>query len=209
MSESHNVRTIESAELLARLDPEKRLNAYYRLILEENERVNLVSRETGRSGLAKLAAESLVPFDGMALENVRSYLDIGSGGGYPAIPLLITHAGLGGEIQRAVLCERTQKKAAALSRMITALELRAEATPTNFEEYRTDRPFDLITLRYVALTPQLLAAILGVLAKSGVFAYYSEPDFDLSGLKISCETHRFVLSGEDNTRRYSLLRKKH
>lgn len=140
---------------------------YVDLLLEENQRINLVSRETTRAGLDRLAAESLLPF----VHNrppVHNYLDIGSGGGFPAVPIMLAlHP------RHPVLLERTQKKAHALGRIIAGLGLSADIRPVTLEEYRADRQFDLVTLRYVALTPALYHFIDRLLAPDGLFIHYS------------------------------------
>jgi len=152
------------------------LDRYYDLLMTENERVNLVSRETSRSDFERMVAESLLPLDILS-SAFDGYLDIGSGGGIPGIPLLLSDSVNGA----AHLIERTQKKATALRRMTEELGLNATVVSKSFEEARIERQFDLITLRYVKLRPRLWRRIFKVLSSEGKFIYYSKPDFELSG----------------------------
>ncbi len=57
---THLTRSLDPESLLKGLDPEKRLSRYFELLVAENKRVNLVSRETIQSGLPKLAANLLI-----------------------------------------------------------------------------------------------------------------------------------------------------
>lgn len=156
----------------------EKLGRYFDLLLAENAKVNLVSRETDNAGLTRMAAESLLPLEHLP-ENVNGYLDIGAGGGFPSVPILLT-----GLVQgEAFLLERTGKKARALTSIIKSLELSAQVQPVNFEEAKFGREFGLVTLRYVKLTPALLDKITAKLAPGGIFVYYSTPEFHVKRQK--------------------------
>lgn len=157
--------------VLAQFDPMQRLDTYFHQLLIENDRINLVSRETKVSDLRRLAAESLLPFsilieEGSELKYERM-LDIGSGGGFPSIPILLTQP-----ISKAVLVERTQKKASVLGRFVKQFELPAEIVSRTFEELRFEKKFDLISMRLVTLDEKVLQKILPILSESGLFIYY-------------------------------------
>lgn len=192
--------TLDIGQIIARyLDP-ARLTQYWELLLAENVKVNLVSRETSRVEFDRMVAESLMPLD-LVTGNFGSYLDIGSGGGLPSIIMLMS-----GRIHGpAWLVERTQKKTAALGRMLEVLSLQAQPIPETFEEVPLTRKFDLITLRYVKLTPQLLRRILPALAPTGVFAYYSKLEFDLSHLNTTVIPYR--IGSEEFVKSLTLFRR--
>lgn len=171
----------DPVSLLKQLDSGNRLKKYFDLLREENSRINLVSRETlkpqaknnafskSADPLQRLAAESLAPINEHGETTYRNYLDIGSGGGFPAIPILLTY-----NISAVTLIERTQKKAGALRRITLSLDLRVEIVPTSFEQYESQPDsFDLITMRLVRLTPPLLNRIVDVLHPGGLFVYYA------------------------------------
>ena len=158
-------------ETIARYGCTALMERYYSLVMEENRRVNLVSRETSRADFLRLCAESLLPLDRVTTPVAR-YLDIGSGGGLPAIPLLAAGAVRG----EAVLVERTGRKASALRRMLLALDLRAEVMARDAFACSFTAPFDLVTLRLVQATPRLLAYLSSVTAPGGVIVHYGRPD---------------------------------
>ena len=173
MSDPTTSVTFDPAELLSRYDPDGKLSSYFDLLKTENQKVNLVSRETINSGLNILAAESLLPLGLIERKSFESYLDIGSGGGFPAIPII-----LAGQVKTAFLVERTSKKTLALGRILKGLDLADDMVQTHrgsFEECDFNMKFDLITLRLVALTKKILRKVESVLSDDGYFVYYSSP----------------------------------
>lgn len=188
------VREIEVGEIIARHLAPARLTRYWELLMAENAKVNLVSRETSRADFDRMVAECLIPLD-LLETDFQSYLDIGSGGGLPSLIMLLSGRVKGD----AWMVERTQKKTAALERMLAELDLKGKPIPRTFEEVPLDIRFDLITLRYVKLTPQLLRRILPALAPSGVFAYFSRPEFEAADCSVASipykiSTDQFVKS---------------
>lgn len=213
MSDKQLTITYDPSELLQRLDPQAKLERYYELLLQENKRINLVSRETGIArfidkdsfaGLKKLAAQSLLPFEKIDIDEIDNYLDIGSGGGFPAIPILLTRR----INQTCLLVERTRKKAGALRRILLALDIKATIMNQSFEETSLEPAFDLITLRLVKLTPQLLNRIFFLLRPSGYFVYYAAPDFDLTGKSVDTATFYHSTSSGEATGCFTIFRKK-
>ncbi|MBD3258126.1 hypothetical protein GF377_06810 [candidate division GN15 bacterium] len=164
-------------ELLDRYLATEKLDIFFDLLMKENQNVNLVSRETSRDDLRRLAAESVLPLE-MTPGPFSRYVDVGSGGGFPAVPLVLTRK----VMEETILVERTQKKAAALKRISDLLGLpglhRVQISNKTFEELPVDRPYDLITIRYVKLTPTLLKHVLKHLHPAGVCIYYSRPHFE-------------------------------
>ncbi|MFQ6008015.1 MAG: RsmG family class I SAM-dependent methyltransferase [Candidatus Zixiibacteriota bacterium] len=200
----------DPVELLKRHDPGNRLERYYHVLFEENNRINLVSRETGKarsigtesySGLKMLAAQSLLPFERITLDGIENYLDIGSGGGFPAIPILLTQ-----RVRQATLVERTKKKAGALRRMLLALDLKADIISQSFEELTFDHYFDLITLRQVKLTRRLLGKIFSALQPNGIFIYYSFPEFTVVEPSLQVLTYHYSTGSDDPVRKFTIFR---
>ncbi len=174
-------------DIVSQFDKNNKLPLYFDLLLRENKKINLVSRETTLGGLSaeggstaegnlfQLAAESLLPLTTISIGDDITYLDIGSGGGFPSIPIIITQ-----NISQATLVERTQKKAGALRRMLMALNKKVDIHPVSFENYKAEKEsFDLITLRLVKLTKPMLSEILSLLSPNGTFIYYSKTELDV------------------------------
>lgn len=171
MNYSKDTILFNPSQLLKKIDKNKKLETYFSLLKNENKKINLVSRETIKSQLPLLAAESLLPFEKIDLESFENYLDIGSGGGLPSIPIIFTR-----NIKHAILVERTKKKTTALKRMIKDLSLENDTINVmdkTFEECDFNILFDLITLKLVKLTDPLLNKIFPLLKTGGLFIYYS------------------------------------
>lgn len=181
----------ESAAVYADLNANGRLDQYISLLLKENQRQNLVSRETSADDLKRLVVESIIPMQLVGLSTAGHYLDIGSGGGLPALPILLAYPA-----QSAVLIDRSEKKLAALRRMALALFVDTPSVrlvQLNTDEQAPEGSFDLITVRLVRLSPALLSTLLGCLARDGRLIYYAEPDFPLD-TATGTTRHQYLLA---------------
>lgn len=184
--------------VIARYLAPQQVDNYYDLLMEQNQSVNLVSRETGRSDFDRLVAESILPLEFLP-KKMNGYLDIGSGGGFPSVPILLSGLIDG----KTVLVERTGKKSRALEQIVSGLALRASVSASNFEEVRDLPKVELVTLRYVKLTKQLLNRIMSCLAPGGRFVYYSKPDFDLG--KTACTVYQFESSQDSAAKSFTIF----
>jgi 16S rRNA (guanine527-N7)-methyltransferase len=149
------------------------LSAYLALLLRANEAVNLVSRreavpETLVERHLRDALEALPLLPGPAARRLR-LLDVGSGGGFPAIPILLCRPDVEG-----VLVESVGKKARFLEEAIRTLGLTARVVNARFpdpalELMRKARPCDLLTSRAVAGAGEIVRSARPALA-SGAMA---------------------------------------
>jgi 16S rRNA G527 N7-methylase RsmG len=108
-----------------------------------------------------------------ALEHVPErgrLLDVGSGGGFPAVPLLMALPGLTG-----TLCEPSRAKAAFLREVLVHFGLNGRVEPHTAEEVlaREEGPWDAVTVRGVHLRHGLLRRLIGALAPGGVLVIWS------------------------------------
>ena len=189
------------AEVLSRYIDREALDRYYLELMKENVAVNLVSRETSRSDFDRLCAESLLPLNALP-KPVTNYLDIGAGGGIPAIPLIMS-----GRISgQSVLVERTLKKAAALERITTSLKLPCRVVARTFEELSLSERFDLITMRLVKLDRSLLQKIAPILSGSGQFIYFSAKALD--SRKLYADSYAFTGSEHGILKHFTVFRTK-
>ena len=146
------------------------LETYYRLLATWNVKINL-------SGM-DLREPSDEAFDRLLIEPVlasrhlppgsRSLLDVGSGGGSPAIPLkLASHAGLS-----LTMVESKTRKSVFLREVIRDLRLSdADVVTARFEELLA-RPmlheaFDIVTVRAVRIEPKILTGLQAFLKVNG------------------------------------------
>lgn len=187
--------------VLSRHVDREALDRYYVELMKENAVVNLVSRETSRSNFDRLSAESLLPLDVMP-KQITNYLDIGAGGGIPAIPLILS-----GRISgQTILVERTLKKAAALGRIKGSLKIQCQVIARTFEELSLSDRFDLITLRLVRLDLSLLRKIAPQLSEDGRLVYYSTKEIPFKGLKT--DSYSFTDSEQGFIKYFTVFRTK-
>ena len=208
MTAPDDIQIVDPRSFLSHADPDNRLTAYFDLLRLENRKINLVSRETlspdseNNAPLQALAAESLLPLSRPEIRNVSRYLDIGSGGGFPALPIILTQ-----QIESVTLVERIHKKAGALRRMLINLGCQATVESRTFEELSFQSGFDLITVRLVKLTPRLLKAISFWLSDDGHLVYYSKPEFEPSAHRLESSTHYYTIDSDTPPKCFTLLKK--
>jgi len=138
-------------------DLTSQLTAYLDLLLRWNARTNLTAIRNPEEMVQRHFGESL--FAGRIL-SVRlplgaTLLDIGSGAGFPGLPIQLLRPDL-----RVTLAESQGKKASFLREAIRALGLSTEVFPARVETMPEARRFDAATLR--AVDNMELAVRLGI-----------------------------------------------
>ena len=143
MSESEFLRILrfQAKQLNLKLD-EIGLNKLYgfaQILLEWNQRIHLVSKKDSDSvRLARQIIDSLLLLVYFEIPSANRVLDLGSGAGFPAVPLKIVRPDL-----EIVLTESKQKKSAYLQSVIEQLQLtkvflwgdRAQKLPVRYTNY--------------------------------------------------------------------------
>ena len=138
----------------------QKLAAYGALLLEANKRFNLTGAKTPSDLVPHLLDSlSLLPYVHGRL------VDVGSGGGLPAIPLAIATG------RPVVMIESVAKKAAFLQAALAELELSGDVLPIRAEIAGHDpsrrAAFDSGTARAVSTAPTVAELLLPLLATGG------------------------------------------
>jgi len=151
---------------------------YHQLLQAENQKVNLTRITQLREVIIKHFIDSL---EILALypdlsEQMPRLLDMGSGAGFPGIPLAIACPGV-----YLTLFESSGKKARFLQEVTGKLGLKqASALPGREEEKGRDplyrEKYHLVTSRAVARLNILLELCLPFVVPGGIFAAYKGPD---------------------------------
>lgn len=153
------------------------VEAYFRLLARWNEKINLTSlslkepsdEAIDRLLIEPLAAAARVPPD------VRSVIDMGSGGGSPAIPMRLALRDI-----RLCMVEVKARKSAFLREAVRALALQdAWVENARYEELLT-RPelhegFDLQTVRAVRVEGKVLRTIQAFVRPGGQIFLFRGP----------------------------------
>jgi 16S rRNA (guanine527-N7)-methyltransferase len=148
----------------------ERLSAYYDLLQRWNEKINLTSLPDSDEALDRLVMEPLAA--ATRLPAGARLIDIGSGGGSPAIPLAVA---LGSP--SVTMIESRGRKVAFLREALRTLSLDGQVESDRAEQlHGSDKlrgSADVVSLRAVRMTPELAAGIAGFLSDSGVLALFS------------------------------------
>ena len=152
----------------------ERLAAYVELLQRWNARVNLTALDAGDEGLDRLIVEPLAAARHVAIPAPR-LIDIGSGGGSPAIPLRLALPG--GSL---LMVEAKARKAAFLREAVRHLGLADTAVDARRFEALVDRPpwrgaFDVLTLRAVRVDDAVLRGLQTLLRGGGELFLFTGP----------------------------------
>jgi 16S rRNA (guanine527-N7)-methyltransferase len=147
---------------------------YYRELAVWNEKMNLVSFRTPEELLIKHFVDSLTPLPYITCPQGR-LLDIGSGAGFPGIPLKIARPGLD-----VFLLEASRKKSSFLRTLIRQLSLFQTAViHDRVESAMTDNAyrhvFDVVISRAAFKLPELLKMGLFFLSPGGLLIAMKGP----------------------------------
>jgi 16S rRNA (guanine527-N7)-methyltransferase len=146
---------------------------FWYILNKQNKFINLISRKTSfNDGFILHIIDSLTGLLFSWPENLL-YLDIGSGGGLPAIPLKICNPGW-----RLTLVESTRKKANFLTETVSALGLEEVEVANIFLQNPStyEASFDLITTRALATLSDTINLAGPLLKTGGFFMSYKGPN---------------------------------
>lgn len=144
-----------------------KFNLYIDLLLEWNQKFNLTAITNKDEIVEKHFIDSLLAEKYISFENV-SILDVGSGAGFPGIPLAITHPN-----SKFTLLESNGKKVKFLHEVISKLSLKnVEIIQGRAEETNFIEKYDIVTARAVKQLNILLEICSKMLKICGDFVAY-------------------------------------
>lgn len=144
-------------------------NEYKKLFLEKNQVLNLISKNDEKYLEEKHIKDSLsikLFFDKYNFSG-KTLLDIGTGGGFPALPIAIEYPNL-----EVTGIDSTAKKIRTISDIAENLNLKNFKTICDRVENIKDKKFDLITSRAVAKLDLIVQYALPLLQKNGYLVVY-------------------------------------
>jgi len=138
--------------------------AYYHLLMEWNGKINLTAIKEPRDVMQKHFADSLatLPY----LPQGAKIVDVGTGAGFPGVPLLIVRPDL-----RVTLCDSLQKRIKFLELLCRELDIKAELVHARAEDLGQNpkhrEKYDFALTRAVASLPVLLELTLPLVKVGG------------------------------------------
>lgn len=195
---------------------------YYELLIEKNKVMNLTAITDKEDVIVKHFIDSiaLIPYlldKGININNELKIIDIGTGAGFPGLPLKIMMPDV-----KFTLLDSLNKRVSFLNEVIDELKLKdIEALHGRAEDYASDNKYrekyDICVSRAVANLSTLSEYCIPFVKKDGFFISYkageSEEEINKSknaikilGGKIN-KVEEFVLPGTDASRVFVFIRK--
>lgn len=188
---------------------------YYNFLVEENEKYNLTAITNEKEVYIKHFEDSLLMGETIDLNKPLNICDVGSGAGFPGIPLKICYPSID-----LTIIEPTRKRTNFLSLLCDKIDInvniingRAEDLASQYEE-----KFDIVTARAVAPTNIILELLCKICKINGTIVLYKgekvfeELDAAKQAIKVLSldvvDIKKFELNESYGTRYLVLLKKK-
>lgn len=125
----------------------ERFNKLYEFLVEYNKNVNLTAITDFKEIVVKHFIDSVLPFNMIDIEENSGFIDVGTGAGFPSIPLMIVRPDL-----KCTMLEALNKRCVFLEKACELVGVKASVVHGRAEDYAKDRRecFDLATARAVA-----------------------------------------------------------
>lgn len=146
-------------------------------MVDYNQNVNLTSITEFHEVVVKHFVDSVLPFIMLDIPEGSSFIDVGTGAGFPALPLLIVRPDLKG-----TLCDSLNKRCVYLEKVCAEIRISAEIIHARSEELgRKKREcFDFSTARAVAAMPVLAEYCVPFVKVGGRFIALKSVNEDIS-----------------------------
>ena len=149
------------------------LAAYYDLLVRWNRTINLTSLSDPDAAIDRLLLEPVMA--ARALPHSPRLMDLGSGGGSPAIPLALALAA-----PRLVMVESRARKAAFLREAAREVGIEAVVESARFEDLAAqgtyDATADVLSIRAVRMDESALAIAERFIRPGGLLALFTSVD---------------------------------
>ena len=148
---------------------EKKFSIYYNFLIEENKKYNLTAITEKKEVYIKHFSDSLLMSETFDLNKNLSVCDVGSGAGFPGIPLKICFPNIS-----LTIIEPTQKRVRFLQELCEKLQLDVEIICARVEDISKEyeESFDIVTARAVAGTNILLELLVKICKINGKLVLY-------------------------------------
>lgn len=149
----------------------------FEFMTEYNKNVNLTSITEFEDVVVKHFVDSVLPFTMAELDGSDSFIDVGTGAGFPSLPLLIMFPSLNG-----TLCDSLGKRCVYLERACEHIGVNAEIIHARGEELGRKRRerYDIAAARAVAAMPVLTELCLPFVKVGGRFIALKSVKEDIS-----------------------------
>lgn len=170
-------------------DKADKLLKLYEFLVEYNKNVNLTAITDFEEVVVKHFIDSVLPFSMIDIKGNSSFIDVGTGAGFPSIPLMIVRPDLKG-----TLLEALNKRCVFLEKACELTEVDAKVIHGRAEDYAKEKreAFDFATARAVAAMPVLCEYCIPYVKTGGRFIALKSINED----ETLCEKAVKVLGGK-------------
>ena len=170
-------------------DKADKLLKLYEFLVEYNKNVNLTAITDFEEVVVKHFIDSVLPFSMIDIKENSSFIDVGTGAGFPSIPLMIVRPDLKG-----TLLEALNKRCVFLEKACELTEVDAKVIHGRAEDYAKEKreAFDFATARAVAAMPVLCEYCIPYVKTGGRFIALKSVNED----ETLCEKAVKVLGGK-------------
>lgn len=170
-------------------DKADKLLKLYEFLVEYNQNVNLTAITDFEEVVVKHFIDSVLPFSMIDIKENSSFIDVGTGAGFPSIPLMIVRPDLKG-----TLLEALNKRCVFLEKACKLTGVDAKVVHGRAEDYTKEKreAFDFATARAVAAIPVLCEYCIPYVKTGGRFIALKSVNED----ETQCEKAVNVLGGK-------------
>lgn len=170
-------------------DKADKLLKLYEFLVEYNQNVNLTAITDFEEVVVKHFIDSVLPFSMIDIKENSSFIDVGTGAGFPSIPLMIVRPDLKG-----ILLEALNKRCVFLEKACELTRVDAKVIHGRAEDYAKEKreAFDFATARAVAAMPVLCEYCIPYVKTGGRFIALKSVNED----ETLCEKAVNVLGGK-------------
>lgn len=161
---------------------------YAELFLEQNSKINLISKNDAKFLWEKHIFDSLAINLFLNPKQGETLLDIGTGGGFPSVPLAIFYNNLS-----ITAIDSIRKKINAVDNIKNELKL-SNLTLMCDRVENIDKKFDYVVSRAVASLDKILNLAIPHVKKGGYFIAYKSKKFDEELSEAKKNIQKFKLS---------------
>lgn len=163
----------------------KKFSTLFEFMVEYNRNVNLTAITEFSEVVMKHFIDSVLPFTMIEIPEGARFIDVGTGAGFPSLPLLIIRPDL-----RGTLCDSLQKRCVYLELACAKIGINAEIIHARSEEMarKLREKYDFATARAVAAMPVLTELCLPFVRVGGEFIALKSVNEDLKSAESAVKT---------------------
>lgn len=160
------IEMFKAADIAVTERQAEQFRTLFEFMVEYNKNVNLTSITEFDDVVMKHFIDSVLPFTMLDIPEGASFIDVGTGAGFPSLPLLIFRPDL-----KATLCDSLGKRCTYLELALGKIGANAEVIHARGEELGRKRreKYDFATARAVAALPILTELCLPFVKVGGDF----------------------------------------